>query len=489
MTPRLGVLAVAAATATLLIAGCGQTAPMGKPGSEGPPAASKDDLKAGRSEPVTDSMYPDYGHENIDVLHYGLDLDYDPESKHLSGIVALTIRPVSDADKLELDFSEAMKVTRLAVDGKDAKYDLDEWDLTVDTKLSADKNIELEVAYEGTPKLVPAPAEREDMAEGLGASVGDDGQLWAFQEPYGAMTWYPVNDQPSDEAMYDFAVTVPKGYAGVASGTFKGKKGNTYKWSSSDPVASYLTTIAVDRFKMVEMDGPDELPITVWIPEYYEDFDEWETTLAKMPDMIDYLSKLYGDYPFESAGLVLVGGDSGMETQQMITLSGVTDAGGPASNESVIVHELAHQWFGDAVTPQDWSGLWLNEGPATYAEQMWLVDQGHQSATELEAMWTEQDGDLRAAYGPPGDADPEAFASSNSYVCPALMLLRMGKQLGGRDEVDELLTAWVAEHKNTTVDREAFIGFVNEYTGMDLTKYMTTWLDSAKTPKDKKAKK
>ncbi|MGH8879001.1 MAG: M1 family peptidase, partial [Stackebrandtia sp.] len=213
MTPRLGVIVVAAATATLIVAGCGQTAPMGEAASEGPPAAEDDDLEAGRSEPVSDPMYPDYGHENIDVLHYGLELDYDPESEKLSGIVALTIRPVEDGNELALDFSEAMKISKLTVDGEESGYELDEWDLTVDTELSADKNIELEVAYEGTPELVPAPAERDDMSDGLGASVGRDGELWAFQEPHGALTWYPVNDHPSDEAMYDFSVTVPKGYA------------------------------------------------------------------------------------------------------------------------------------------------------------------------------------------------------------------------------------------------------------------------------------
>ncbi|ADD44280.1 M1 family metallopeptidase [Stackebrandtia nassauensis] len=486
MNPRLGVIAVAGVTTAVLVAGCGQTGKLESESSDGPPEAAKEDLEAGKSEPVTDPMYPDYGHENIDVLHYGMELDYSPEKKTLSGLVRLTIRPVEDASELALDFSDAMEISNLTVDGKKTDFDLNEWDLTVDTGLKKDRNVEVEVTYKGTPELVDAPAERGDMAEGLGASVGQNGELWAFQEPHGALTWYPVNDHPSDEAMYDFEVTVPEGYAGVASGTFEGKKGNTYSWSSSDPVASYLTTIAVDKYEMVEMEGPGDLPVTAWIPPQYA---EWEASLKKMPEMIEYLEKLYGPYPFDSAGLVLVGGESGMETQQMITLSGAVGMGGPEASESVVVHELAHQWFGDTVTPLDWTGLWINEGPATYAEQMWLVDQGMQTAKDVEKAFEAQDQDLRTQHGPPGDPDPNAFASSNSYVCPALMLIKLGDQIGGRDKVDELLGAWVAAHENKSVTREDFVGFANEHTGKDLTKFFDSWLDSAKTPKDKKDKK
>lgn len=479
MTPRaLGItLAV-----VVLLAGCtNDPSQPTEAGTADTPTRDAAELEAGLSQPVADPLYPDHGNPDIDVLHYGMALDYQPDTRTLSGTVTLTIRPVVDASEVALDFSDAMEISSITVDGESADFTLSEYDLVVDTPVTADNRIEMSVTYSGEPKRMPAPAERGDMTDGIGASVDRrTGALWSFQEPFGAMTWYPVNDQPSDKALYDFAITVPDGYSAVASGTFMGQEGNTFTWSSSAAVASYLTTIAVDKYEMHEATGPDGLPITYWVPPQYPEF---EPVLERLPEILGWLSDRYGPYPFDTTGVVLVGGHSAMETQQMVTFSGgMAYEADPEYVAGVVLHELSHQWFGDAVTPQDWSGLWLNEGAATYSEQMWQVDQGNTTEEQVVGMWTEFDGDLRAEFGPPGAADPDAFASSNSYYCPALMLYHMRDLIGGADAVNDLLAAWVEEFDGDSVTRTDFIDFANEHTGEDLTDYINTWLDSPTTP-------
>lgn len=480
----MGGLATGVFISVLVLTACTATAPITGDAEESPAHEdSQPDWSLGESDPVADPFYPEYGNPNIDVLHYGLDLSYEPETRVLSGSATLTIRPVEDGSELGLDFAQPMAVSSVSVDDTSVAFNHDRYDLVVDVPLQRDVQVTVQIEYSGVPQRVPAPAKRGDMSMGVGASTDPvTGALWSFQEPFGALTWYPVNDHPSDEALYDIALTVPEGYSGVASGSFVGQEGNTFRWSASEPVASYLTTIAVDRYEMTELTGPHDLPITLWTLPKYDDF---MPVLQQMPEMIEWLEERYGPYPFDSAGVVLVGGDSAMETQEMITFSGgFIDF--PGLNDAyvagVLVHELAHQWFGNAVTLQDWSHLWLNEGAATYIEQMWNVDQGYATEENVVDGWTVDDGFLRLEHGPPGDADPNAFASSNSYVCAALMLYHLREPLGGAEAVDELLAAWVSAFDNRSADREDFTTFVNEHTGQDLTGFIDEWLDSPTTP-------
>ncbi len=127
-------------------------------------------------------------------------------------------------------------------------------------ELAKDARATLVVRYSGTPRTVPMPSGRGDFPEGVGLRAAAGGEAWTMQEPYGAFTWYPANDHPSDEAVYDVAVTVPKGWAGVAHGQLirveTGEAGDTYHWRAVDPVASYLATLAAARYTRVDDTGP-----------------------------------------------------------------------------------------------------------------------------------------------------------------------------------------------------------------------------------------
>ena len=457
--------------------------PSHAPDSSQSAAPDSGQWSAGRSHPVADDVYPQYGDPATDVLHYALDVKWDPKATVLTGTATLAIRAAEPTDRFVLDLAAAMSADSVSVDGAPAAdvHDGDRLTVPVGKKLPTDGTATVVIAYHGIPRLVPPPMTRPDI-KGLGAQVTAGGGVWAQQEPYGAFTWFPCDDQPSDKALYDVTITAPDGWAGVTGGAFQGRTesgGNgVYRWHQANPVSTYLVAFAVDQFQEDTATGPHGIALTYWyLPA---DAETAHKLTAQVPAMISFLEQRFGPYPFPTGGVLFRPEMVGMETQTMITLSTHV----PADD---LLHEFAHQWFGDAVTPTTWSGLWLNEGFAMYSQMLW--DAGHpqfgapQSTIDalMQRQALPQDQRLRTSDGPPGHFKPTHFASSNVYYCPALMLNGMRRALGDA-AFYQLLNDWVHQHQGTNQDRAAFVAFVNAKTGRDFTAYINAWLDSPTTP-------
>jgi aminopeptidase N len=481
-------------TARVVVALCAALAMTGCiPGPPAPPHATTPaptdpvdpfeglDVEAGLSEVVADPVYPDYGNASLDVLAYGLDLAWDPDREELTGTATILLQAVRSTPAITLDFNRSYTVDGATVDGEPATASWAGSDLRVPHQLSAGARTTLVVRYHGAPETVPMPSQRGDFDEGLGLRVTPEGEVWTMQEPYGASTWYPANDMPSDEALYDIRVTVPEELSAVASGTLIGDTEGVFHWRSTDPVAAYLTTLAVGDYTKITDESADGVPLTYWLRTGVD--DDYEPVARRSPELLSWLTERFGPYPFPSGGVVFVESESAMETQQMVTFGAVRGLGSLDQDGAAetLLHEYAHQWFGDAVTPTDWTGVWLNEGWAMYCELLWVVDQGF--ATEEEVLESARaiDADSRASAGPPGSFDPDRFAEANVYFGPALMLHAIHEQIGD-DAFFALGRDWVQERRNTQVDRAEFTAFVNEQTGQDFTALIDTWLDSPTTP-------
>ncbi|MCY1140417.1 M1 family metallopeptidase [Actinoplanes sp. Pm04-4] len=480
-------LAVVAALAATLIAGCDDgatsitpsTSLSSAPAAEAAAAAvDYSAWQAGTSKPAADGLYPQHGTAALDVLHYDLKLAWQPAKKTLTGTATLRIRPTADAAQMRLDF-KPYEIDKATVDGAPVTATVAKEKLVVPAAVTKDKPVTLVVAYHGKPTTTPIPSHRSDV-EPLGLTITKEGGLWTMQEPWGAFTWYPANDHPSDKALYDVAVTVPTGWSGIAAGALVTQQGNTFRYRSTDPMASYLQTLAVGKYKKVSAKGPRGIPLTYW---YRPGKDEkFVPSLKKSPAFISFLEKRFGPYPFPTGGAVMVDSESAMETQQMITMGGKTKKFDRAYFEEDVLHEYAHQWFGDSVTPTTWTDLWLNEGWATYAQFLYSQSVEKYSDKELEDYLRRADADLRKRLGPPGKPKAANFAESNVYLCPAAMLKELNDALGD-EKFFALARAWVQEHKNTQQSRASFTAFVNEHTGRDFTKLINSWLDSKSTPR------
>ncbi|WP_370247350.1 M1 family metallopeptidase [Nocardioides sp.] len=435
-------------------------------------------LAAARSTPAEDSAYPEVGDPGVDALHYDLDVAWDRDTDTLTATEVLTFRATADAAQVRLDLAGTMAVTEALLDGAPVSTTHDGKDLVVQAAVVADQVAELTLSYAGTPEPVAAPATRTDI-EGLGLTIDPDHQLWTMQEPFGAYTWYAVNDHPSDKALYDLTITAPPGWVGVAGGTPVGDTAaadgrRTTSYRLEDPAAAYLVTLAVGDYTSRELTSGSGVPITLWTPRGERRFDD---ALDTAPAAIDWLEQHLGPYPFDTAGAVVVRSASAMETQSMITL-GDTDY---ATSPAVILHEFAHQWWGDLVTPADWRDLWLNEGMAMYLQWWWEAEQEGVPLDRYLERYAGDEAYARVEAGPPGRPDPRQFGSTNVYYGGAYFWAALRREIGD-DAFLAVVRDWPAQQAGRSVRAADLLAFLEERTGRQLDDLWRSWLLARVSP-------
>jgi aminopeptidase N len=309
-----------------------------------------------------------------------------------------------------------------------------------------------------------------------------DGRVWTMQEPFGAFTWYPVNDQPSDKAFYDARISVPRPWVGVFNGQLLSRRSTAHRtvtrFRLDSPAASYLTTIAIGPYERVSVRGPHGLPVTGWVDPGNR-AQRW--LVRETPALIEWLESKLGRYPFDRAGVVFVPSQSAMETQTLVTM-GTRFPGGRDHQRETMLHELAHQWYGDTVTPRDWRDMWLNEGFAMYIQFQYAAEHGGLPMKFIADWLRLEDQRMRNRYGPPGAYHRHDFGSGNVYYCPALMLIELRAKIGAA-EFARVLRAWPQQHRSSNQSRAGYIAWLNEQTGRDLTAFVRTWLMSPTTPR------
>jgi len=495
-----------AVTATLLLAGCGgepapdaessatrepsttstpSAPPSGQP--TGQPTGTPSDTPTGRaaqryadavSEPVEDSVYPEFGDDGVDALHYDLDLGWDPDARELTGEERLTFRAARTADSFVLDLGAGLEVEAATLGGTSVDTTRRGDQLTVAAPVTQDRTYVLALSYAGLSDPADAPSQRGDTPA-LGFEVSPDGQVRTMQEPFGAHTWYAVNDQPADKARYDVRLAVPAPWVGVSNGRLTARTragGDTVtEFTLDEPAAAYLMTLAFGPYEMTR-DSAGGVPMTYWTPT---DAPRFVDRLRKAPRGLRWLERRLGPYPFSSLGFVVVPGDSGMETQTMITLGEATDYN---TSTPTLVHEMAHQWYGDQVGPCDWRDVWMNEGMATYLQILWEAHLGGRPEDAVMRAWARGNNALRRQYGPPGDYDRTAFASSNVYVPPASMWHALRERLGERT-FWRLVRRWPRSQDNTCSDREELVSWWSEQSGQDLARFFQRWLMGRTDPR------
>jgi len=200
--------------------------------------------------------------------------------------------------------------------------------------------------------------------------------------------------------------------------------------------------------------------------------------LRQTPAMVRWLESKLGRFPFDRIGTIVVPSDSAMETQTLITLG--TGVYRRLDYREVLLHELAHQWYGDTVTPNNWKDLWLNESFASYVDTRWSASHGGASMRAWVRYWRDGDQRWRQEDGPPGAYHRREFGSICVYYCGALMLHELRDKIGAQT-FDRSLRAWVQQHRNTTVDRSTYIHWLNRFTDRKLGRWINRWLTSRRS--------
>ncbi|MQA73619.1 MAG: M1 family peptidase [Solirubrobacterales bacterium] len=355
-----------------------------------------------------DPLLPQLGNGGYDAEHYRIELDYDPGANRLDSAETTMIATASQKlREFSLDFQDDLEVSSVEVDGRAAGFSAEEAtpDLSDDpdvtqpmklvvtphpsTRPKAGREFTVEVQYAGQPQPITDP---DTSIEGwINACFPFDPPqtcdgAFVVGEPMGSQSWFPSNNYPTDKATFDTLIRVPNGSTALGVGelaelTEHADGTSTWHWTEDDPTATYLTTATVGDFifdvgSMVETSTGTTLPVYNAIDATASpaQLAAINASLARAPEQINFLSELYGPYPFDSTGAVAdraAGVGYALEVQTKPHYSGGFTSGDPSIDVGTQLHELAHQWVGNSVTLETWADIWFNEGWANWSEWYW----------------------------------------------------------------------------------------------------------------------
>jgi aminopeptidase N len=423
---------------------------------------------------IGDAYYPTLGNGGYDVTHYDLDLEIGTDGR-VSSSVVIDARSTEDLVSFNLDFA-GWEIERLDVNGEPATFERSGHELAIGpVDLTAGEAFTVVIHYAG----VPVPTQSAAIPFGIGWFAGPAGEHYVAAEPDAAHTWFPSNDHPLDKATFAFAVTVPNGFTAAANGELvdvvEHETTTTYSWVMADPMATYLATIVVgDDLEIVDdpvSTAAAGIPIRNVLPPDLEPAQR--AVLETTGEMVRALEIAFGPYPFDRYGIANVEGLAAALENQTLSVFGRAMVDAPYF-EYVLVHELAHQWFGDSVSLGQWSDIWLNEGFATFAELLW-VEHLYGPGAYREEVANRMEAARIAAYGPPGIPPPDDLFNGTVYQRGAFVLVALRDEVGD-DLFFDTVRAYVERYTNGNVTTDDFIAVAEEISGRNLTELFDTWL-------------
>jgi aminopeptidase N len=426
---------------------------------------------------LDDELYPHIGNPGYDVRHYDVDLTYDTTLERLDAVVGIDLVALESRDEFTLD-ATFNGVSEVLVDGVPAAFTEDNPELRIplEQTWNPGDDVRVEVTYSITPRLF-------DSLEGFPVGWFDTaGGSYVLNEPDGARSWLPSNDHPSDKATYRFVLRTPPGVTGVANGTLVehvvGATGEVWVWDNPNPTATYLIQVLTGDYEVTETEGPNGVVLSHAVLR--SDVSVMQPYIDITPEQIEFFSDLFGPYPFTVYGLAITDSFGGlaMETTGRSLYSREDFLEGRLSyfTDLLLSHELAHQWFGNSVTPARWKDIWLNESFATYSQWLWLDRQGYDSV-QRSAEVALANRDSQATADP---AVGELF-SFNSYDGGAAVLHALRLTIGDEDFF-ALLKRWAVESAGTSRTTDEFLAMAEQVAGTDLDEFFATWLFAEDVP-------
>ncbi|MGB3737110.1 MAG: M1 family metallopeptidase [Ilumatobacter sp.] len=435
---------------------------------------------------LNDPYVGDFGNGGYDVESYDLEIEWDPDSTRLDGAATIVAIATQELSAFNLELT-GFDVSSVEIDGEPATFVRDDDELMIVPRSEPIPNGETfttVIEYAGTP------VDNEFIAGEVGRPSGwhtRDGFVFVAGEPLSASTFHPANDHPSDKASFTYRITAPSDLTVAANGTLEDTTtvtddvaGNRTTWTfvQPDPQATYLTTLVIGDFTVID-DGTSDSGVPVRNVIDTELVDELGPIFDAQPEMIDAFEELFGPYPFEVYGSVVVNDSFGgaLETQTLSIFG--TDVVGFGDGQAIVAHELAHQWFGNSVSVERWEDIWLNEGFASYGEALWS------EASDPDFSYDRWIRRLLRA-GPAlerhvQDPGPGELFSPQVYLRGAFTLHALRVRVG--DEVFfDILQTWNERFGGANASTDDFQSLSEELSGEELDEFFDEWLRTEALP-------
>ncbi len=454
------------------------------PASGTEPAASGKPDGATGAESAGDPYYPAAGNGGYDVGAYRVALSFDPATNDLAATTTITAT-VTEAERLgrfSFDLQQTMSVASVTVNGAPAGFSRHDAKLVITPATGLDPGSAMTViaTYAGHPE--PIAGGTSGLADG-GWHKTSTGGAAVMGEPGSASAWYPANEHPTDRAAFSVVAFVPQGWNVISNGlpVTEGLPSPpagyaAFGWGETSQMASYLTTLYIEKFTMTTKVGASGLTI---INAYGPGAGRFADLGDKTDQYVSFLATKFGPYPFSSTGGIYMAEPVGfaLETQTRPIYPGWVD-------EATVVHELAHQWFGDAVVVKTWADICLNECFASYAQWLWSesdrqedLDQTYrdQIASYLTepAFWEKPLVDMG-----PGNEFGDVYSRG------PLALHALRAELG-QAKFSQLLLTWVQQKSGKTAGWSDFEALVAEISGQDESGFLDAWFRKTGVPEDK----
>jgi hypothetical protein len=418
--------------------------------------------------PAEEPFFPNAGNPGYDALEYEMEIEYKGAKRPIVGYASIKLRANQRLRRVSFDF-RGPRVFHMSGPSP-GTYRQRHGKLVFFPEVPIEKGnvIFFDVSYRGRP---PAITDPDGTREGWIRT--DDGVI-AVGEPQGTSTWIPCNNVPWDKALLTTIVTVPRGLKAAANGRLgyvsRSEDESSFFWRESSPMSPYLAVLSIGRGRLVQ-DRIGRIPAWTLIDPRLE--KAGMRVLRSLPEILRFQSRLFDGYPFESAGSILdYAPDVGyaLETQSRPIYT-------YAPSRTLVVHEVAHQWFGDSVGLERWPEIWLNEGFATWTQWYYAERHGGRSAREVFERLRQVPASGEQFWNPPpgNPGSPRHMFDSTVYVRGAMAVQALRQKIG-MEALLQVLRRWVSEHRHGNATIAEFITLAEEISGQDLGPFFERWL-------------
>ena len=428
---------------------------------------------------------------NNDLLSYHLDVRVEPQKKFLRGKNTIRFKMLKDDARIQLDLQPALNIDQILFGAAPLKYERDEGAVFVDfpQPLKSGRVYTIDFYYSGNPV-------ESGRFGGITFKKDPSGRDWINTscQDVGASVWWPNKDQWRDEVEeMRISVAVPNGLTDVSNGKFVGKTdlkdGYTrWDWHVQYPINNYNVSLNIGNYAHFA-DRLGDLPLDFYVLP--ENLDKARRQFAQSRGTVEAFRHYFGDYPFKKDGFKLIEVPySGMEHQSAVTYGNRfangylerdwTGVGVSLKFDFIIIHESAHEWFGNSVTASDRSDMWIHEGWGTYLECLYVEYMyGRDDYLKYTNGYKAKVQNQRPIVAPRG---VNATPPGDQYFKGALFLHTLRSVVDDEKLWRSLQRDFYQTFKYRNIMTEDVVEFFNRRTGRDLTPVFNQYLRHAALP-------